>query len=432
MRLFTGLGFTAAAEPLLNEAATAEAMRRLVTETLVRLAPEDSLVMFFAGHGYTRTSDLGNVSVKTGYLIPVDATEPQGRITANWLRLDGWLSDIARLPARHVLVLIDACHSGVALNMEARPAEDRAVLARRRSRQVITSALDDQRAMDGGPYPGHSLFTGCLIEAFSGGLVAPGEHFVTGGEIGQYLKRRVAAYPPMTQTPDVGAFELDDRGDLIIPVSGTPAPAVLHDLEAPAPAMTVPPVEWEPEPVSSSRTTRPRSTRPAAPSARTRRASFWHRAVRTATIGKSLTVGALTWMLIFNVFVVYEGMSDGPSVYIPYGPNGTRFPSVLISAAIQWASWIAFLVLCVATYLFARRLANRQDRSGRTPQSVLRTARICAVVAASLALGVVFTGFSLNYPGHTDWVGTAAVLSGVAAFLAGMFTVGFVRALLSP
>jgi hypothetical protein len=92
-----------------------------------------------------------------------------------------------------------------------------AALQARRSRRVITSALDDQRAMDGGPYPGHSLFTGCLIEAFSGGLAEGGRHHATGRELGMYLQRRVRSYPPSTQTPDFGTFELDDRGDIVVP-----------------------------------------------------------------------------------------------------------------------------------------------------------------------------------------------------------------------
>lgn len=36
----------------------------------------------------------------------------------------------------------------------------------------------------------------------------------TGRELGQYLHRRVTTFPGSTQIPDVGAFELDDRGDI--------------------------------------------------------------------------------------------------------------------------------------------------------------------------------------------------------------------------
>jgi hypothetical protein len=155
-RLFTGLGFEQVTAPLLDEAATGEAIRHLVTDDLAQLSSDDSLVLFFAGHGHTHTAHFGDTSVKTGCVIPVDGAPPRGHITGSWLRLDAWLSDVARLPPRHILVLIDACHSGVALGAlhkwrddGADPATELAALQARRSRRVITSALDDQRAMDG-------------------------------------------------------------------------------------------------------------------------------------------------------------------------------------------------------------------------------------------------------------------------------------------
>lgn len=224
-RLFRRLGFDEVTRPLLDDAATGEALRRLVSDDLAQLSPDDSLVLFFAGHGHTHTAHFGDVSVKTGCVIPVDGARPHGHVASSWLRLDTWLSDIARLPPRHILVIVDACHSGISLAAAHRwraegpcPAEELTALQARRSRRIITSALDDQRAMDGGPYPGHSLFTGCLIEALSGGLAVRGQRVATGGELGLYLQQRVRSYPPLTQTPDFGAFELDNRGDLVLPL----------------------------------------------------------------------------------------------------------------------------------------------------------------------------------------------------------------------
>ena len=223
-RLFRRLGFEEITAPLLDTTATGEAMRRLVTDDLAQLSSDDSLVLFFAGHGHTHTARFGDLSVKTGCVIPVDALCPTGHVSSSWLRLDTWLSDIARLPPRHILVIVDACRSGVALSAlhrwrdeGAEPAE-LAALQSRRSRRIITSALDDQCAMDSGPYPGHSLFTGCLIDALSGGLTERGRRVATGREIGQYLQKRVGSYPPSTQTPDFGTFELDDRGDIVVPL----------------------------------------------------------------------------------------------------------------------------------------------------------------------------------------------------------------------
>jgi tetratricopeptide (TPR) repeat protein len=226
--LFKQLGFVEATAPLLDEAATCDAMRRLVTEDLAHLSQDDSLVLFFAGHGHTHVASVGDTPVKIGCVIPVDARGPRGHVSASWLQLDSWLRDIARLPPRHILVIIDACHGGVALSAAhrwrdavARTATDLDALQTRHSRRIITSALDDQRALDNGPRPGHSLFTGCLIEGLSGGIATDGRRAVTGSELGVYLQQRVRSYPESNQTPDFGAFDLDDRGDIVMPVLGS-------------------------------------------------------------------------------------------------------------------------------------------------------------------------------------------------------------------
>jgi len=225
LRVFLRLGFEQAMEPLIDEAATADAIRRLATDELASLGSDDSLVLFVAGHGHTRTRTLQGGPVQTGYIIPVDGDHPEGH-TATWLRLDSWLSDVARLPARHILVILDACHSGIALGSlikwrgggDAWRGDSLDDLRRRQSRRVITSALADQRAMDGGPINGHSLFTGCLIEGLTGGLARDGRREATGTEIGLYVQQRVTSYPGSNQTPDFGTLELDNRGELVVPI----------------------------------------------------------------------------------------------------------------------------------------------------------------------------------------------------------------------
>src|SRR5215831_2683206 len=59
-QLFVALGFEQVTTPLLDDAATADAIRHLVTDELAQLWPEDSLVLFFAGHGHTHKADFGD------------------------------------------------------------------------------------------------------------------------------------------------------------------------------------------------------------------------------------------------------------------------------------------------------------------------------------------------------------------------------------
>lgn len=238
LQVFSRLGFEHVGQPLFDEMATGDALRRLVTDDLTALGDNDSLVLFFAGHGHTLVRNYyGDAIVKDGYIIPVDGDRPGGR-ASTWLRLESWLSEVTRIPAKHILVLLDACHSGLALGpviqwrsrgVEAGPREAFEQLRARRSRRIITSALDDQLAMDSGPVPGHSLFTGCLIEGLTSGLLAKtGRSTVTGSEIAQYVQRRVTEYPQSMQTPDFGALALDDRGELLVRVAMAPLDAGMH------------------------------------------------------------------------------------------------------------------------------------------------------------------------------------------------------------
>lgn len=231
---FVRCGFTELAPPLLDDAATSAALHRLVTDDMRALGDEDSLVVFFAGHGYTVPKKYPDGTVaRRGYLVPVDAEPPSA--CGTWVNLENWLHDIAHLPAKHILVVIDACHSGIALNpvirwrSDVRTSEPLDQLRARRSRRIITSALDGQQAIDGGPLEGHSLFTGCLIEALTGGLQAKtGKFIATGTEIALHVQDRVVSYPGCKQTPDFGAFQLDNRGELLIALSGT-VPEHLHE-----------------------------------------------------------------------------------------------------------------------------------------------------------------------------------------------------------
>lgn len=233
--LFTALGFQEVVAPVVNRAATGRALRELVTNELSQLGVHDSLVVCFAGHGHVRTRLFGGH--KTGYLIPADGD----RRIDSWLRLDVWLDEIAQLPPRHILVILDACHSGIALGdiihrSASDPVDAGGALDRRRSRRVITSALDHQRAYDAGPVPGHSLFMGCLLEGLPRGFGERG-HAITGSELGIRLQRRVSEVSRHTQTPDVGAFGLDNRGEMMIPL---PAAPPVGPARPPDPASTPP------------------------------------------------------------------------------------------------------------------------------------------------------------------------------------------------
>jgi hypothetical protein len=67
--LFKRLGFEQITEPVFDERATGKAIQELVTDDLMALGPEHSLMLFYAGHGGTRKHRLGDQEIKSGYLI---------------------------------------------------------------------------------------------------------------------------------------------------------------------------------------------------------------------------------------------------------------------------------------------------------------------------------------------------------------------------
>jgi hypothetical protein len=220
---FEDFGFVSVVAPLLDGAATGDAIRCLPTTLAPELDVNDSLVVFFAGHGHTTKVQFPDgLDVSKGYLIPVDADHPQGR-DHTWQRLEHWLTTITELPPRHILVILDSCHSGIALSrgtqyrgQGVRPDGSPKPFHERRSRRILTSALDDQRAMDGGPIAGHSVFTGYLIEALrsGAGMRQHASAAVGMNQIAEYVRNRVWEYSNSRQVPGLGCLELDDNGEL--------------------------------------------------------------------------------------------------------------------------------------------------------------------------------------------------------------------------
>jgi hypothetical protein len=129
-------------------------------------APEDSVLLFYAGHGYLM-EDIG-----MGFWIPTDASVKTAK---------GWISnqDIAKLltaiKARQLILISDSCYSGtltkedkVSLDASAKPED----ILQRRSVVVLSSGGDEPVSDEG--KDGHSIFAYTLIKTLesTGNLTA--------------------------------------------------------------------------------------------------------------------------------------------------------------------------------------------------------------------------------------------------------------------
>lgn len=184
-----------------------QATRARIMETFLSyesLSPDDRLLVFFAGHGSTVSSSRGPV----GYLVPVDG---KLKDKSSLIRWDDLTRNADIIPAKHVLFVMDACYSGLAIQRTSSAGERRFVsdMMQRSSRQVITAGKADEVVADGGgPTGNNSIFTGYLLEGLAGNA-ADQEGVITASNLMNYAYRKVATDSRSKQTPHFGHIDGD-------------------------------------------------------------------------------------------------------------------------------------------------------------------------------------------------------------------------------
>ena len=94
---------------LYDEDATKAGIIKLFNKLLVTTKPEDSVLIFYAGHGHLDNSS------NAGFWIPVDGGTDVDE-QANWLPNNQIRGFISNIKARHVALIADSCFSGDILN----------------------------------------------------------------------------------------------------------------------------------------------------------------------------------------------------------------------------------------------------------------------------------------------------------------------------
>ena len=232
LEVFKQCGFEElpAVPSLLANDATRGAIAALPEQLATELTADDNLLLFFAGHGDKKEKQAPDPAQpgktythRTGYLIPVDSP---GDRPSEWIRLDAFLDDINALPARHIFVILDACKSGIALadKFKVKGAAQPTSLATLRqlpSRRVLTSALHNEKAAEGGKGSGHSVFAEALIAAIQDRQADKDEDgFIKTVDLYSFVQDQVSDRAlrlfNLKQTPDYGYLPGDGSGDLVI------------------------------------------------------------------------------------------------------------------------------------------------------------------------------------------------------------------------
>ncbi len=169
-----------------TKANTARALNQLAA--VVR--PEDSVLVFYAGHGYLMND------TNMGYWLPVDAS---AKTAANWISNEDISRFLTAIPARQLILVSDSCYSGT-LTREFRVTGNAKVdtdeVLRKRSVLVLTSGGDEPVADEG--KGGHSIFAWHLI-----GVLNAAQGQTPGANVFTEVRQRVSKDYP--QTPQYGA-----------------------------------------------------------------------------------------------------------------------------------------------------------------------------------------------------------------------------------
>lgn len=129
------------------------------------LGPDDSLLIYYAGHGYFDADKLGKA-----YWLPADAEDND---TTNWIAADDITSNLKGTAARHVLIISDSCFSGaltrdpnIHLTGEAQNSRQKylANVAKRKSRLLLASG-GNEPVLDEGGDGKHSIFATVLLRS---------------------------------------------------------------------------------------------------------------------------------------------------------------------------------------------------------------------------------------------------------------------------
>ncbi|MFA6505557.1 MAG: PEGA domain-containing protein [Treponemataceae bacterium] len=125
---------------LYDENATAVGIRRLFSDLIDRTKQSDSVLIYYAGHGYTD-------KFKTGFWIPVDGGKDL-EFQDRWVPNQQIRNFVTQMKARSIVLVSDSCFSGDLLNVHrgAAPTVDSAYFRnalKYTARQVLTSGASE-------------------------------------------------------------------------------------------------------------------------------------------------------------------------------------------------------------------------------------------------------------------------------------------------
>jgi uncharacterized caspase-like protein len=155
---------------LKNKDATKEGILTALAEFSAKLKPEDALIIYFAGHGVAKDNRFYLIPHDLGY----DGDKPRSDSVEFLNILTRSISDeelesaVERIDAGHLVMIIDACNSGQALESDEKrqgPMNTRGLAQRayEKGMYVLAASQRDQKALETMKLE-HGLLTFALVE----------------------------------------------------------------------------------------------------------------------------------------------------------------------------------------------------------------------------------------------------------------------------
>lgn len=199
---------------LLDAQATKNGIERLLGDNLPgKLTEEDRLLIYFSGHGETRTLASGE---NYGYLVPVDGRKEALHSTCISM---SQLSDYSELiPAQQILFIIDACYSGIAgiikKGVEGDLSATTEAQIRRfmesRGRQIMTAGASNEKAHMGKKWDDHSVYTYYLLRGLKGEADYNEDRVISTLELQVYLNTKVSQATNRKQNPQLHYLDVSE------------------------------------------------------------------------------------------------------------------------------------------------------------------------------------------------------------------------------
>jgi len=174
---------------------------------------DDRIFVYFSGHGQTVSLPGGG---QEGFLIPSDAKVDLTHIdnAAPYLRSCLQMAEIwdylQSTPAKHVLLVADACYSGTLVQNRALDISPGALvaMASKRALQVITAGAKGETSTELDEY-GHGAFTYKLLEELKSRAAGGAGNVFTTSELYASVERSVSNLTNGGQDPQFGNYKTE-------------------------------------------------------------------------------------------------------------------------------------------------------------------------------------------------------------------------------